>query len=69
MILGIVAAGYAVWPLLRGRRLPPLGEPPDHERAEAEAEAEVAVLLAWSAAAGEMRREAEPAGQVDRLAR
>jgi hypothetical protein len=55
MIMGLLAVGYAVWPLLRGRPAPPLGEAP--HRGRDAAEEEVAALLAWSAAAGEMRRE------------
>ena len=54
MIVGILAVGYAVWPLARGRTAPPLTDAPDHADQEAEAEA----LLAWSAAAGEIRCDA-----------
>jgi hypothetical protein len=67
MIVGILAVGYAVWPLLRGRELPSLAEEPDHGHEE-EAEAESAVLLAWSTAAGEIQGEAEPGGPFDRTA-
>jgi hypothetical protein len=52
MIVGILAVGYAAWPLLRGREAPPLSEEPDRGQSEAE----IAALLAWSTAAGEIAR-------------
>ena len=65
-LVGILAVGYAAWPLIRGRETPPLTEEPGHR--DEEAEAETASLLAWSAAAGEIRCEAEPAGPLERFA-
>jgi hypothetical protein len=52
MIVGILAVGYAIWPLARRRGAPPPAEEPglrDEER-----QAQAAALLAWSTAAGEM---------------
>ncbi len=51
MAVGVLAAGYAVWPLLRGRAAPTLSDAWE-EGAEA-AEVEAAALRAWAAAAGE----------------
>ncbi|NIN72964.1 MAG: hypothetical protein GTO46_13765 [Gemmatimonadetes bacterium] len=54
MIVGILAVGYAAWPLVRGREALPPTEGREHGRQEAEEE--TAALLAWSTAAGETGR-------------
>lgn len=66
MFIGILAVGYAIWPLARGREGPPPTEGPADR--DGESEAQVAALLAWSSAAGEMRWEAESAGPLDPIA-
>jgi hypothetical protein len=66
MIIGILAVGYAIWPLARRRGAPPLGE--ELGLRDEERQAQAAALLAWSSAAGEMRWEAESAGPLDRYA-
>ncbi|UCC82107.1 MAG: hypothetical protein JSW46_14055 [Gemmatimonadota bacterium] len=54
MIVGILAVGYTVWPLVRGREVLPPTEGREHSLEEAEEEN--AALLAWSTAAGETGR-------------
>lgn len=56
VIVAILAVGYAIWPLARGREEPPPTEISD--RGHEEAEAEAVALLAWSADAGETKCEA-----------
>ncbi len=64
MIIGVLAVGYAIWPLARGREGSPLTEGPAD--CDGESEAQAAALVAWSSAAGEIRWEEEPAGFLDR---
>ncbi|UCC73002.1 MAG: hypothetical protein JSV86_00075 [Gemmatimonadota bacterium] len=54
MFTTVLAVGYAVWPLLRCRSTQPLAAEPGN--GVGEAGPEVAALLAWAAAAGEIRR-------------
>ncbi len=63
MIVGILAVGYAAWPLGRGAATSPLTDGPHPGGAEVESEAEA--LLAWARAAGETQSEAEVAGHPD----
>ncbi|MGD2216735.1 MAG: hypothetical protein PVJ64_08260 [Gemmatimonadales bacterium] len=66
MIVGVLAVGYATWPLVRGREAPPPTEERDYRHEEAEAES--AHLLAWSTASGELRRDPEATSPLDRSA-
>ncbi len=60
--LGLLALGYAVWPVVQKRQIPMLDSDPHDGDPAAHADDEGDALRAWSVAAGELARAAPAHG-------
>lgn len=65
ILLGLLAVGYAVWPMVRGRRAPEWESGPALGEGSANAQADAETLRAWSIGAGELEAGAGADGPTD----